>query len=323
MSMRGRVLFVDDEEDNHRVYGHLLKAEGFAVRHAKSGDEAFLLARKSPPDLVLSDVSMANGDGLSLVTRLRAEIKTARLPVILMSGVRFDPDDQADGLERGADDYLPRPVSPIMLRAKISAVLRRINAVGELHGELTTHGLALDVSRRTVSIGGRNVALTRKEFDLLTTFLRKPGRVLSIPFLLETVWGYDPADYSDPHTICVQISSLRRKIGAELGGKIIAEMRPAALFPLQRRPGNNFRYGQQAVQVERRVPSGIVFPVSGHADPLTGSFQLSNALERLQHLLFLTHDPHQFLHQVLQRMLDGVWIVGAVALEGLQRRFFR
>src|ERR1700686_3449486 len=108
-----------------------------------------------------------------------------------------------------------------------------------------------------------------------------------------------------------------------LAGKIIAEMRPTALFSLQRRPGNNFRYRQQAVQVERRVPSRIVFSVSGHADSLTGSLQLSKALERLQHLLFLTYDPHQFLHHVFQCMLDGLWIVGALALEGLQHRFFR
>jgi DNA-binding response OmpR family regulator len=222
MSMRGRVLLVDDEEDNHRVYGDLLKADGFAVRHAKSGDEAFLAAMKSPHDLVLSDVSMANGDGLSLVTRLRAEESTSRLPVILMSGVRINPNQQADGLEQGADDYLPKPVSPMMLRAKISAVLRRFNAAVDLRTELKTHGLALDVSARTVSVNGRKVALTRKEFDLLTTLLRKPGHVFSVPFLLETVWGYDPADYSEPHTVGVHVSRLRKKIGPKLSGKIVA-----------------------------------------------------------------------------------------------------
>src|SRR4051794_18953638 len=106
MSMTARILFVDDEEDVFRLYGSLLKAEGYSVRYAKSGDQAFSLAKESPPDLVISDVSMANGDGLSLVARLRAEKRTSRLPVILMSGVRVGPDEQAEGLERGADDYL-------------------------------------------------------------------------------------------------------------------------------------------------------------------------------------------------------------------------
>jgi DNA-binding response OmpR family regulator len=222
MSVRARILFVDDEEDTYRVYENLLKAEGYSVRYAKSGDQAFSLAMASPPDLVLSDVSMANGDGISLVARLRAEKKTARVPIILMSGVHIGPDEQADGLEHGADDYLPKPISPILLRAKISTVLRRFGAAVELHDELKTRGLAIDVSARTVAVAGKNVALTRKEFDLLTTFLRKPGRVLSIPFLLETVWGYDPADYSDPHTVGVHVSTLRKKIGAKLGGKIVA-----------------------------------------------------------------------------------------------------
>ena len=220
--MKARILLVDDEADNRRLYGVLLKTEGHSVRLAASGDEAFSLALESPPDLVLTDVSMPDGDGLSLLARLRADKRTARLPVILMSGVRVNLDEQALGLEQGADDYLPKPVAPIILHAKISAVLRRFSSAVDLRDELKTHGLTLDVSARTVVVSGKEAALTRKEFDLLTTFLRKPGRVLSIPFLLDTVWGYDPADYSDPHTVGVHVSSLRKKIGAKIGERIVA-----------------------------------------------------------------------------------------------------
>ena len=222
MAPRARVLIVDDEADNRRVYGDLLEAEGYSVRRAASADEAFALAVESPPELVLSDVSMPGGDGLALLSRLRAEKKTARVPVILMSGVRADVDDQAEGLEQGADDYLPKPVSPVLLRAKIAAVLRRFGSPQELGEVLKSQGLTLDVSSRLVTSAGKRIALTRKEFDLLTTFLRKPGRVLSIPYLLETVWGYDPADYSDPHTVGVHVSTLRRKIGAKVGERIVA-----------------------------------------------------------------------------------------------------
>lgn len=222
MAVRAKILLVDDEADNRRVAGDILAAEGYSVQRAASGNEAFALAVESPPDLVVSDVSMADGDGLELLRRLRAEKKTARVPVILMSGVRKDEDDQADGLEQGADDYLPKPVAPSLLRAKIAAVLRRFGSPGELSDVLKTHGLALDVAARTATLDGRRVALTRKEFDLLTTFLRKPGRVLSIPYLLEVVWGYDPADYSDPHTVGVHVSTLRKKIGAKLGQRIVA-----------------------------------------------------------------------------------------------------
>ncbi|MFI5347664.1 MAG: response regulator transcription factor [Elusimicrobiota bacterium] len=222
MATRAKILLVDDEDDNRRIYGDILTAEGYVVRRASSGREAFALAVESPPDLVLSDVSMEDGDGLQLLARLRAEKKLSRVPVILMSGVRKHADDQADGLEQGADDYLPKPVAPALLRAKIAAVLRRAGAAEELGDVLKAQGLALDVSARTATLAGKRVALTRKEFDLLTTFLRKPGRVLSIPFLLETVWGYDPADYSDPHTVGVHVSTLRKKIGPKLGERIVA-----------------------------------------------------------------------------------------------------
>jgi DNA-binding response OmpR family regulator len=222
MAARARVLIVDDEEDNRRIYGELLKSAGYSVRLAASGDEGFGLALESPPDLVLSDVSMPDGDGLALLSRLRAEKKTASVPVILMSGVHKDADEQAEGIDSGADDYLPKPVAPALLRAKIAAVLRRYAAPDELGDTLKSEGLAIDVSARTVAVDKRGVALTRKEFDLLTTFLRRPGRVLSYSFLLETVWGYDPADYSDPHTIGVHVSTLRRKIGAKIGARIVA-----------------------------------------------------------------------------------------------------
>lgn len=222
MAIRAKILLVDDEADNRRIYGDLLTAEGYVVRLAASGEDAFAAAVESPPDLVLSDVSMPEGDGLALLARLRAEKKTARVPVILMSGVHTHAEAQAEGLDQGADDYLPKPVPPALLRAKIAAVLRRFGADDELDGVLKAQGLELDVTARAATIAGKRVALTRKEFDLLTTFLRKPGRALSIPFLLETVWGYDPADYCDPHTVGVHVSTLRKKIGAKLGGHIVA-----------------------------------------------------------------------------------------------------
>ncbi len=219
---RCRILLVDDEPDSRRIYGDVLKAEGYVVTCAGGAREAFEAAVEAVPDLVLSDVSMPGGSGLSLLSKLRAEKKTSRVPFILMSGVHKGAGDQAEGLDQGADDYLPKPVSPALIRAKVAAVLRRYGAPEELSEQLRSHGLVIDVSARTVMVSGKCVALTRKEFDLLTTFLRKAGRVLSAAFLLETVWGYDPADYSDPHTIGVHVSTLRRKIGEKIGSRIIA-----------------------------------------------------------------------------------------------------
>ncbi len=222
MASQGRVLLVDDEADNRRIYSLILQHEGYAVKTAATAAEAFSAAVESPPDLVLSDVSMPEEDGLSLLRRLRAEKRTAAVPFILMSGVRTGADEQADGLEQGADDYLPKPVPPALLRAKVAAVLRRYEAPRELNETLRSHGLSLDVAARTVKVGTRAVGLTRKEFDLLTTFLRRRGRVLSVPYLLEAVWNYDPADYSDPHTVGVHVSTLRKKIGTTVAAKIVS-----------------------------------------------------------------------------------------------------
>ncbi len=222
MASRGRVLLVDDEADNRRIYGLILQHEGYAVKTASSAADAFASAMESAPDIVLSDVSMPEEDGLSLLRRLRAEKRTASVPVILMSGVRKGSAEQADGLDQGADDYIPKPVAPALLRAKVAAVLRRFDAPRDLKETLKTNGLTIDVSARTVKVGSRTVGLTRKEFDLLTTFLRRRGRVLSVPYLLETVWGYDPADYSDPHTVGVHVSTLRKKVGPGVSAKIVS-----------------------------------------------------------------------------------------------------
>jgi two-component system alkaline phosphatase synthesis response regulator PhoP len=222
MPPRCRILLVDDEPDNRRVFGDVLEAEGYVVKRVPNAREAYDAAVESVPDLVLSDVSMPGGDGLSLLAKLRADKKTARVPVVLMSGVHKNSADQAEGLDQGADDYLPKPLTPALIRAKVAAVLRRYGAPEELGERLKAHGLIIDVAARTVTVSGKRVSLTRKEFDLLTTFLRKAGRVLSVPFLLETVWGYDPADYSDPHTIGVHVSTLRRKIGPKIAARIVA-----------------------------------------------------------------------------------------------------
>ena len=219
---KSRILLVDDEADVRRVYGDVLAAEGYIVKRVSGAREALAAATASVPDLVLSDVSMPGGDGLFLLAKLRADKLTARVPVVLMSGLHKGASDQAEGLDQGADDYLPKPVSPPLIRAKVAAVLRRFAAPEELSEQLKAHGLVLDVGARTVTSAGKRVSLTRKEFDLLMTFLRKPGRVLSVPYLLETVWGYDPAQYNDPATVQVHLSGLRKKLGAKIARHIVA-----------------------------------------------------------------------------------------------------
>lgn len=220
--MRRTVLLIDDERDSRVVFKGMLERGGFSVLEASSAQEAVRAACKSKPDLILSDVSMPGADGVALCERIKGDPRTRAIPVVLMSGVHKGEDEQAEGIEKGADDYLPKPVSGGLLFAKLHAVLRRYAAPEELRETLRAAGLVLDVQARTVTLKGRRVPLTRKEFDLLTTFLRKPGRVVGVPYLLETVWGYDPADYNDPHTVGVHVSSLRKKLGPSLGRRIVS-----------------------------------------------------------------------------------------------------
>ncbi len=218
--MKYRILVVDDDVAHRQFLRGILEGEGYSVDAGGTGLEAMACAAKSRPDIVLSDVAMPGMSGLTLCRRLKASQSTASIPVILMSGARKAEEEQAAGIEGGADDYVLKPFTPRLLMAKIRAVLRRFDAPEELKEILEAEGLTLDVQTRAAQSRGRKIPLTRKEFDLLTTLLRKPGRVFSVPFLLRTVWGYDPSDYSDPHTVESHVSSLRRKLGPKLAGRI-------------------------------------------------------------------------------------------------------
>lgn len=219
--MRYKVLVVDDEEESREALKDLLDARGWSTVLAADAASALEAARRSRPDVVLSDVCMPGRGGLELCRALKSDTSTARLPVVLMSGARREDHAQVEGFDAGADDYLLKPLEPRLLAAKLEAVLRRGDPGPDLREVLRAHGLVIDVEARTVTGRKGRLALTRKEFDLLTTFLRKPGRVLSTAYLLETVWGYDPAVYNDPHTVETHLSSLRRKTGPALGKRFV------------------------------------------------------------------------------------------------------
>lgn len=216
-----KVLLVDDDESSIALAKKYLLGRAYAVVTAHDGSDGLLLAQESKPDIVILDVEMPGLDGNSLCRVLKRGEKTSALPVILMSGRKIEEKDVLLGLAGGADDYLLKPVSLPVLAAKIETVLRRYAAPVKSAKTLKRSGVDLDPAGRTVKVGGKKVALARKEFDLLAVLLEKAGRVLSIPYLLETVWGYDPAHYNDPSTVEVHVSRLRRKLGARAGALIV------------------------------------------------------------------------------------------------------
>jgi DNA-binding response OmpR family regulator len=215
-----KILLVEDDPTFAKYVATVLRQERYRVMVADEAEEAFLTAADAAPDLILLDVVLHGSDGFTLCRRLKEDKRTAGIPVIMISGRRLDEEDQLEGLGLGADDYLIKPVSGKLLVGKVRAVLRRYAASGE--GDLLKAGeLTLDVSSWTATVDGKPVDLTRKEFDLLATLLRKRGRMLSPAYLLETVWGYDPAVYDDTRTVKVHISSLRAKLGKKLGDQIV------------------------------------------------------------------------------------------------------
>ncbi len=214
------ILVVEDEERLRKFFVKTLEAEGYQALAAGTAEDALSRLQEARADLVLSDVVLKGQDGLALCRELRGRPETAHIPVVLVSGHRIEDDDQVEGLSAGADDYLLKPVSGKVLVAKIQSVLRRYRAPHDLAETLKSHGLALDVQSRVVTLRGQPIALTRKEFDLLTAFLRQPGRVLSNDYLLEWIWGVDPKASLDTRTLTVHISSLRAKLGDALGSRI-------------------------------------------------------------------------------------------------------
>lgn len=219
--MPAKILVVDDDRAILALVKKFLTASGMTVMVSDDGSEALLLVRDSKPDLILCDAAMPGLDGHALCRRIKTEATTGAIPVILMSGERVDDKAMLQGFEGGADDYVLKPFSLPVLLARLQAVLRRYATA---HGDSETLrkcGLELDAAGRTVKVGKAPVSLTRKEFDLLAVLVEKSGKVLSIPYLLETVWGYDPADYNDPGTVEVHVYHLRKKLGPALAKRIM------------------------------------------------------------------------------------------------------
>lgn len=219
--MPKKILVVDDDKAILALVRRYLAGAGYAVVVTDSGSEALMLVRESRPDLILVDADMPGLDGHAVCRVLKKEALTQSIPVIIMSGARVADTDVLAGFSGGADDYVMKPFSLPVLAARLEAVLRRYRAGGKMESKLKKAGIELDPAGRSVKISGKEAALTRKEFDLLSVLLENAGRALSVPYLLETVWGYDPADYNDPGTVEVHVSHLRKKLGPRLAKRIV------------------------------------------------------------------------------------------------------
>ena len=211
--MSSRVLIVEDEPDIRELVVHHLKRDGYLVSAASSGEEALRQVQAAAPDLVLLDLMMPEMDGLEVCRRLRQDPATVSLPIVMLTA-KGDEVDRILGLEIGADDYIVKPFSPKELLARVRAVLRRSRQVPG-GAPLSLGALSIDLGTHTASVGGRALALTPKEFDLLRALVEARGRVLSREFLLDRVWGYARAGEIESRTVDVHVRRLRVKLGPE------------------------------------------------------------------------------------------------------------
>jgi DNA-binding response OmpR family regulator len=210
------IYIVDDESTIREVVRRYLELDGFAVVEAESGTQALKLLRDQPADLILLDIMLPGLDGFAVTRSLRHSPDYAALslngeiPIIMLTS-RGDEADRIAGFELGVDDYVVKPFSPRELVARVKAVLRRAAPVPPKDEKPITFGsLHIDPLSRTLTLGGQDVPLTVKEFDLLWFFARHPHQALTREQLLNQVWGYE--FYGDESTVTVHIRRLREKI---------------------------------------------------------------------------------------------------------------
>lgn len=214
----GAVLVVDDDAAIRRSLERGLRLSGFRVRTAGSGSEALAEIRRTPPDVLVLDVSMPGMSGIEVCTRLRDDGQD--LPVLMLSALD-ETADRIAGLQAGGDDYLVKPFALPELVLRLRALLRRRPPVDR--DVLRVADLVIDPAARTARRGGRPLELTRREFELLEVLVRNAGLVLTRDQLLDRVWGYD----FDVRTDAVDtfVSYLRRKLEADGGARLVHTVR--------------------------------------------------------------------------------------------------
>jgi DNA-binding response OmpR family regulator len=215
-----RILVVEDEVRLARALQRGLRAEGFAVDLAHDGEDGLYRARETAYDAIVLDVMLPKLSGYRVCQTLRSEQNW--VPVLMLSA-KDGEYDQADGLDVGADDYLTKPFSYVVLVARLRALLRRSPPVRPT--VLVAGDLSLDPAAHTVQRAGEKISLTPREYALLELFMRHPDQVLSKTEILEHVWDahYD----GDPNVVEVYVGYLRRKIDTPFGRQTLQTVRGA------------------------------------------------------------------------------------------------
>ena len=205
-----KILVVDDESRMRKLVHDFLTREGYAVVEAADGEEALdIFYSDKEISLIVLDVMMPKINGWEVCREIR---KISKLPIFMLTA-KGDESDELNGFEIGADEYISKPFSPKILVARVTALLRRANKIGETADIREAGGIVMDKTAHTVAIDGQNIDLSVKEFELLDYFMNNRGIALSRERILDSVWSYDY--FGDARTIDTHVKKLRSKMGAK------------------------------------------------------------------------------------------------------------
>lgn len=206
-----RILLVDDEQDIIDMISYNLEKEGYEIETATNGRDAIDIAEKFMPDLILLDVMMPEMDGMETCVEMRS-IDSLKHTIIAFLTARGEDYSQIAGFEAGADDYISKPIKPRVLISRIQALLRRKGNAATEEAPAEINGLKIDKEKYLVTLDGVDMTFPKKEFELLSLLLSKPGRVFTREEIFTAVWGDDVVG---DRTIDVHIRKLREKLGNE------------------------------------------------------------------------------------------------------------
>ncbi len=224
MGNKSLILVVDDEQAIRKFVRLTLEAQSYAVIDAANGQEAIALSANHKPDLVILDLGLPDMDGLEVIRALRSWTQT---PIVVLS-VKDSDEDKIGALDAGADDYLTKPFSVGELLARLRVSLRR-QTHAAVESQFASGELKVDLARRLVTVGEKEIHLTPNEYDLLRVLIVNPGKVLTHRQLLREVWG--TGFEQDFHVLHVNVANLRRKI----------ELNPARPRHVITEPGVGYR----------------------------------------------------------------------------------
>ncbi|GAA4301943.1 response regulator transcription factor [Compostibacter hankyongensis] len=207
----GKILIVDDEADILEIISYNLQISGYETATARDGEEALEKAKRFNPDLIILDIMMPNKNGMDACRELR-RLPAFQETLILFLTALGDEKSEVEGLNIGADDYITKPIKPRLLVSRVNALFRRLNK--EEEKVIRIGDLVIDRDKFNVSYKDRDIALAKKEFELLELLASKPGRVFLRNEILSQVWGTEVIVGN--RTIDVHVRKIRQKIGADL-----------------------------------------------------------------------------------------------------------